>query len=274
MFQRVSASFALSIVPGALCVGVVGFLDDRRGVSVVVRLAVHLGAVLLFLAISGGSVTKFGLGWLDGLPILVFVLEVLALTWLLNLFNFMDGIDGIAGVEGLCVASGFLLVACLTNDGRESMLLASLLAAASVGFLVWNWPPAKVFMGDVGSGFMGLTLGMLSMHAMRELQISVWVPLIFLGVFVTDATFTLIRRVLRGEAPYSAHRTHAYQWLCRRWRSHLTVTLAVLAINIGWLLPLGVAAAFRPQFAAALAAVAYAPLLAAVVWAGGGRPEV
>lgn len=218
-------------------VAVVGFLDDHG----------HIAARWRLLAHFAGAV--WALAWLGGLPPLVVfglplnfywlghVLAVFYLVWLLNLYNFMDGIDGIAGVEAVTVCLGGALLYWLLGQGSLA-LLPLLLAAASAGFLYWNFPPAKIFMGDAGSGFLGLVLGILSLQAAWAAPQLLWCWLILLAVFVVDATFTLLRRLIRGDKVYEAHRSHAYQYASRRHGRHLPVTVAVLAINLIWLLPL------------------------------------
>ena len=140
-----------------------------------------------------------------------------------------------------------------------------LLAAAVMGFLFWNFPPARIFMGDAGSGFLGIALGVLSLQAAWVAPQLLWSWLILLGVFIVDATFTLLRRLLRGDKVYEAHRSHAYQYASRQYGRHLPVTLVVGGINILWLLPmallvglgwvdsfLGVLIAYVPLFGLAL----------------------
>jgi Fuc2NAc and GlcNAc transferase len=200
------------------------------------------------------------------------VLAVLGLAWLLNLFNFMDGIDGLAGLQAVCVSVGGACLAWLAgapDAGRAPLLLA----AASAGFLVWNRPPARIFMGDVGSGFLGLMLGVLALDAARVRPGLLWGWAVLLAVFVADASVTLLRRALRGERLSAAHRSHAYQRLVRRWGGHRPVTVLVGAIDVLWLLPLALATVHWPAAAAALTALAYAPLLVGVWCLGAGRGE-
>lgn len=218
-------------------VALVGLLDDHRSVSARWRLLVH------FLAAS------WGLFWLNGWPDLFLFgeriqlgwvwlpLGLVYLVWLLNLYNFMDGIDGIAGIEavGVCLAGALFYV--LLGDWQLA-LLPLVVAMACGGFLVWNFPPARIFMGDAGSGYVGILLGLLSLQAALFDPRLLWAWLIMLGVFIVDATLTLLRRLLRGEPIYQAHRSHAYQFASREFGAHLPVTLAVAIINICWLLPL------------------------------------
>jgi len=185
----------------------------------------------------------WALYWLGGLPSLRVgagavelgpagtVLAALGLVWFVNMYNFMDGIDGIAGSEAVTagLAGGALLLA-LGSPGLATLSL--LLAAASAGFLAWNWQPARIFMGDVGSGFLGFCFAALALASERAgaLPLLGWVLL--LGVFLFDATATLGRRVVRGEKWYDAHRSHAYQRAVQGgWRA-AAVTGAVIAINL------------------------------------------
>jgi Fuc2NAc and GlcNAc transferase len=135
------------------------------------------------------------------------------------------------------------------------------MSAAVAGFLVWNFPPAKIFMGDAGSGFLGLMLGALALYSAHIAPQMLWVWLILLGVFIVDATYTLIRRLLLGDKVYEAHRSHAYQYATRKYGRHLPVTLAVLAINLFWLAPWAVAVAFGAVDGAVALLCAYVPLL-------------
>jgi Fuc2NAc and GlcNAc transferase len=271
--RTIPLNLACALAVGGLAVAMVGFIDDRRSVSPATRLAVH------FLAAA------WALGWLGGLPVLRIgqhlislgwfgdVLGACGIIWALNLFNFMDGIDGLAASEAIFVAlAGALVTPVLANEAGVGFA-AVIFAAACAGFLLWNWPPASIFLGDVGSGYLGYAIVVLALSASRDSPVALWVWLILGGAFFVDATVTLVRRLLRGERVYQAHRSHAYQWLARRWASHRRVTLAILAVNVMWLLPWALLAAKFPSYAATSVLVALAPLalLAAVV--GAGRRE-
>jgi Fuc2NAc and GlcNAc transferase len=254
-------------------VAAIGFVDDHRTVSKWSRLVVHAAAAALLLH----ATRHLGPLRIPGLPVAALVQELcalIALMWLLNLYNFMDGIDGLAAVEAVTVSLG--LAACIYLGGYSApdvQLACLATAGASLGFLVWNWPPARIFMGDVGSGFLGFLLGALALVAHRETGLTPWAPAILLAAFVTDASVTLLRRLVRGERWYEAHRLHAYQWLSRRSGSHQPVTVIVLAVNVLWLAPMAIAAARWPESAGFFAAVAYAPVIAGALIAGAGRPE-
>lgn len=235
--QGVAWAPLLALLGAGAWVAVVGFLDDHGHIAARWRLLSHFGAAVWALGWLGGFAplqvfgVAFDLGWIGS------VLAAIYLVWMLNLYNFMDGIDGIAGVEAVTVCVGGALCYMLLGRG-ELAVLPLLLAAASAGFLLWNFPPAKIFMGDAGSGFLGLVLGILSLQAAWVAPQLLWSWLILLAVFIVDATFTLLRRLLRGDKVYQAHRSHAYQYASRQHSGHLPVTLAVMAINLGWLLPL------------------------------------
>lgn len=147
----------------------------------------------------------------------------------------MDGIDGIASVEALCVCLGR---SALLADRACGVGTSAVAAGDGGGWLhYWNFPPARIFMGDAGSGFLGIALGLLSLQAAWVEPQLQWSWLIPLSVFVVDATWTLGRRLLRGDKVYEAHRSHAYQYASRLLGCHLPVTLVVGAIDLFWLLP-------------------------------------
>ncbi|MBA3659782.1 MAG: glycosyl transferase family 4, partial [Gemmatimonadales bacterium] len=154
----------------------------------------------------------------------------LGIVWATNLYNFMDGIDGLAAGEST-VAGGVGALLLMTTAPSLAWV-AAVLAAASGGFLVWNWPPARLFMGDVGSGFIGFVFGVLAVAGERYSSMPALLWLVLLGPFVADATITLLRRMARGERWHAAHRSHAYQRAVQAGRSHRTVTLAMLALTV------------------------------------------
>jgi Fuc2NAc and GlcNAc transferase len=158
------------------------------------------------------------------------------------LFNFMDGIDGIAASEAVFVNAAGGALAIVYGNSESVGACAFVVAAASCGFLIWNWPPAKIFMGDAGSGYLGFIIAVLALAFSRDSPTAFSAWLILGGLFFVDATITLIGRFFRGEKVYLAHRNHIYQILSRRWNSHLRVTVTTWLVNLLWLLPLAVLA--------------------------------
>src|SRR5262249_277790 len=153
-----------------------------------------------------------------------YVVALLGIVWVLNLFNFMDGIDGIAASEAVFITCIAALVGLIRGWPAEVPAASWVLAFASAGFLCGNWAAARVFVGDVGSGYLGYVIAVLALASARTDPVALWAWLILGGVFFVDATMTLARRCLRGERVLEAHRSHAYQWLARRWGSHSKVT--------------------------------------------------
>jgi Fuc2NAc and GlcNAc transferase len=262
-----------AVAGGGLAVAFVGFADDRCSLSAATRLTVHFAAALWALA------------WLRGLPPLRvgadlvsfgwsgYVFGALGIVWAVNLFNFMDGIDGIAASEAIFVVIAGALLSVPMAASTSVGLAALMLAATCGGFLLWNWPPAKIFLGDVGSGYLGYVIVVLAVAATRDNPIALWLWLILGGAFFVDATVTLLRRALRHERVQEAHRSHAYQWLARRWESHGKVTLATLGLNLLWLFPCAAFAARHPPFAAPIVIFALTPLAILAIIAGAGQLE-
>jgi Fuc2NAc and GlcNAc transferase len=259
-------SLAVALLGAGLPVAGVGFVDDHRSLGVRWRLSIHFAAGWWVWLVLGPDLNVPG-G--ESLRWLLAAATVLGLVWLLNLFNFMDGIDGIAGIEAISVAVGGALLGWLAAL-QDAWLAPLLMGAATAGFLVWNWPPARIFLGDAGSGFLGLALGVLALDAACTRPSLLYGWAVLLAVFVTDASVTLLRRALRRERLVQAHRSHAYQRLARRWGGHRPVTLLVGAVNVLWLWPLAVAIVYWPKAAVALTMLAYAPLLFAAWRLGAG----
>lgn len=218
--QGAGPAAAGAMIALGLSLLVLSWIDDRRGLSFHLRLCVHLGVASLGLAAMGGERLVFqGLlpFWPDR------VLAVLAWGWFINLYNFMDGIDGITGVETLAVAGGLLLL-----PGEH--LVPAAIAGASLGFLAWNWHPARIFLGDSGSVPLGFLLGWLLLDLAMAGQ---WAPALILpAYYLADATLTLARRALRGEKIWQAHREHFYQKAVQAGASHAHVATIILAADI------------------------------------------
>jgi len=265
----------LSICCAGVIVAIAGHLDDRQKISgATVRLILH--AISAFILIVGvgipAQISLFDRTVNTGIA--GSILGVIYLVWLLNLFNFMDGTDGIAASEAIyvCTAGAILNFHVLSNINFSSA--AIVLAASSFGFLLYNWSPAKIFMGDVGSGYLGMVIGGLSLMAAKQQHELLWVWIILLAVFVSDATITLIRRLLRKQKPHVAHRSHAYQHLVIRFNSHSKVALIVLATNVVWLLPIAFLVANKQFTGTTGVVVAYIPLLLAALVLNAGKDSV
>jgi Fuc2NAc and GlcNAc transferase len=223
-----------------LIVALTGFLDDHRSLGVKTRLLAHSAGAGLILYLTGLA----DAGALLGLELSTWVwpltafLTVLALVWVLNLTNFMDGINGITCIQIMSVCLWAALCAYLS--GRlDLVILCSLLIVAAGGFLPWNFPKGSIFMGDVGSGFLGLMIGALTVMAQANPSLF-WAMVILMALFYTDATTTLFARWRKGEDLSKAHRSHAYQYAARGLNSHIWPSLCVGAVNLFVLGPLAI----------------------------------
>jgi len=220
----------IALLGGGALVSIVGWLDDRRGLSSWLRLFFYgLAIVWAVYWIGGLPQIQIGIGVIH-LGLLGYGVAWFVTFTFVNLYNFMDGIDGLAAGEGLVasVAAGGILA--IAGDW-ELATACWVLAAALAGFLRWNWPPAKIFMGDVGSNFLGFVFCILAIASEDRGSMPVLVWVILLSVFWVDGVATLTKRLLRGEPPYKAHREHAYQRAVQHGYSHRQVTTAILLIN-------------------------------------------
>lgn len=237
----------------ALLLVLVGAADDRWSLPVSLRLVIYATCCLVWL-IWQPLPGYWWAGWL-ALP---------CLLWLINLYNFMDGIDGLAGLQAGLAASGAGLLA-LWGGHQEYALFCALLAACVAGFLLWNWPPARLFMGDAGSIPLGFLLGGLAWLGWTGDVLPPGCWLVLLAVFVTDSTWTLVARWLRSAPLAEAHREHAYQRLARYWNSHARVDGLLLVVWLVWLMPLSMTILRWPEFQVIVVILAYFPLLCGMV---------
>ena len=254
----IPSNIVFALLGSGFLVAVVGFWDDQGHIAARWRLLSHFVAVSWVVFWLGG-IPEFQLlgfnintGW-AGIVAVVFLL-----VWLLNLFNFMDGIDGIAASETIFVACAGAYFSWL-NGSENLIYIALILAAATMGFLILNWSPAKIFMGDVGSGFLGLMLGIIAYASVLQ-GVSIWIWLILLAVFLVDSGVTLLRRILNGKKWYEAHCSHAYQHAAREW-GHKRVTISAIIINLFWLFPLAVLSYFKPDLGLWITLLAFTPLI-------------
>lgn len=283
---RLTDTFFFALLLGGGLVALVGFIDDHRHLPARLRFSVHLAAAVVAVWVLGAPPVNLA-SWAPAGDWWMSILFVIALVWLLNLYNFMDGIDAIAGLQGITVLCQGALILILNPSGLDAAYWLLMLASAIAGFLLWNWPPAKIFMGDAASGFVGFSLGVIALYTANHYPISIWSWLILLGVFAVDATWTLGVRVLRGERWYEAHAKHAYQILARhrqalndatgmsieqaRAEAHKWVVVRILLINLFWLMPLAWLASVAPSYGLLLTLIAFLPLSLLAWRLGAGR---
>lgn len=253
---------AIALSGGGTMIAAVGWIDDHRDLPALTRFAVQLVAAAWAMYWLGGypqlsvGVATIHLGMLGTF------LGIVGIVWAINLYNFVDGIDGLAAGEAIStgVIGGLILLAM----GHTGLAMVSLLiAAAAAGFLPLNWAPAKLFMGDVGSGMLGYLFAVLAVASENAGAVPVLIWVLLLGAFVFDATVTLCRRVVNGERWYHAHHSHAYQRMVQAGRSHAQVSSTILLINLVLAL-LAIVAWLRPTFF--LVAIAAGAILLSVIY--------
>ncbi|WP_338612440.1 glycosyltransferase family 4 protein [Aeromonas enteropelogenes] len=269
----ISTSHFVMIWVAALGVALIGFTDDHISLKPRTRLIVQgIAAALVVLASEGLPTLKI-LGVTLDLALFGYLLAWLGVIWFINLYNFMDGIDGLAAGEAVVVCLFMALFHYFDGETWHETGLILLLGVAAAGFLCWNFPPARIFMGDGGSGFLGLMLATLMLLDASMKPAFLWAWLVMLGVFVVDATWTLLNRYRLKCRLSEAHRTHAFQYAARRWQSHRTVTLSVLLINCLWLAPIAVmiVGGYLDGFWGLL--IAYLPLTYLAYHLNAGVPE-
>lgn len=216
------------LIWGILILAAVSLYDDIRSLSARDRLAAQVVVVAWMLATQLSDTALSGFAYPEVL--LLVGLAGMAWLWFINLFNFMDGSDGLAASEAACISAGFVALAVVVPLPPHVQNGALVALGGSLGFIVWNWHPARIFMGDVGSIPLGFLLGFL----LLSLAVSGYPApaLIFPAVFVADASLTLLGRVLRRERLFEAHSSHAYQYAIRGGMSHDAVARDVIGINI------------------------------------------
>jgi Fuc2NAc and GlcNAc transferase len=249
-----------ALVVGGAIAALFGFIDDTKQVPALAKLFVQM-------ALAGWLLVCFGGAPLVDVPLTPRWLDVgvswVGLVWLMNLYNFIDGIDGLAAMGAVSLSAISIVVLLLGGGDRSVVLTLAALAVCSAGFLVYNWPPASVFMGDSGSMFLGFSFSTLIAATLLggDLRLSTW--LVIFGYVAGDTTTTTTVRMFVADKWYGEHRSHAYQNLARIWGSHLRVVRGVTLYHLLWLLPLAVWSVFAPSAAPIAAVLALAPV---VLW--------
>ena len=212
---------------GAATLAVISWIDDCKPIRNLWRFLVQIGAVVLGMVVLFNDILVFqGLFpvWLDSL------LAGFIWLWFINLYNFMDGIDGITGCETLFICFGVGAITLIAGLPKEYMFIAALVGGSTLGFLFWNWHPARIFMGDVGSVVLGYLLGWLLLALAGQ---GYWLEaLIIPAYYLMDSTFTILQRLVRGEVIWEAHSQHFYQKAVRAGESHSSVVLKIAFTNV------------------------------------------
>ncbi len=264
------------LVPAAAAVGLglVGLADDVKNLNIRLRfLAQALFVLVIIIYLQWVFDLSRYLEWLGPVWLALPIVAVAGVLWI-NLFNFMDGIDGLAASEAVFVLSAMILLVLTRNETALSgiwLWLAAIVVAALV-FLIFNWQPARIFLGDAGAYFFAAAIVVATLSGLAGETLSPAAAIILVAVFVADGMVTLGLRVYSGQRWSEGHRTHAYQHLSRRW-SHARVVVLYMGMNLAWLLPLALAVQnllLNPLVGVLLA---YAPLILFMLGSRAGQPE-
>ncbi len=235
------------MLAGCMLVVLVAWIDDHGDVAIRWRGVCYLAAPALSVYLIGGvDVTGLDSGFFASMGFVEDVLIILALSWLINLYNFMDGADGFAAMQSITAS----LIGGLffwSSRQYDLALICFAMMASCLGFLFWNWSPARIFMGDVGSCMLGFMFGMLMLAGERTDSVPVSIWCILLALFIWDATLTLLKRLVLGECWYAAHRTFAFHRLMQMGMNHSTLALWALAFNVVILWPMALVAYTMPS---------------------------
>lgn len=220
------------IVTASVLVAAISFLDDIYGISVTIRLIVQLAAaVLVVLAGLYINILELAGGAFQPSTWLGIVLALIFIIWMVNLYNFMDGMDGFAAGMGVSGFGTFALLGALAGHMGFAQVNAGV-ATACLGFLLFNFPPARIFMGDIGAASLGFLAAVMMLWANQQVIFPLWVGVLVFSPFIVDATWTLLRRVLKGKQPWDAHREHFYQRLVQCGWGHRKVVLGEYSFMI------------------------------------------
>lgn len=252
---------------GACFATIFGFFDDIFNITAIKKLLVYI--LLSSWSVYWLDVDLFSnIVWLPNFLSMPFALFFI--IWSINAFNFIDGIDGLAISISIFVSIMLIILILLLKNSSEMINIYLPLLACTLGFLFFNWPPAKIFMGDSGSIFLGYAMGSIILVTIDRGELSIWTWLTILAYFISDTTVTQLARLIIVKKWYRAHRSHAYQNLARILNSHFKVTFGILIYHILWIFPLTIWTVLEPSkaiyavilavFPATLYAIRYGPL--------------
>ena len=240
IWQPLDPAWNQQVIPAVVLLSLLGWLDDQRPLSAMLRLFVQLGVSFGLLVFLKGDAGPLNWLWVAGGGIV--------LVWVVNFYNFMDGSHGMAGFQGL-FSGIFLGILFSMGNAWHLAVPALLLAAVCAGFLPWNFPQAKIFMGDAGSVPLGYAIAALAVIGLEQNLLTLPMALLVLSVFAVDSTLTLLGRVIRGERWYTAHKQHMYQRLIVQGWPHSRVLFLYQAINLCVVVPVAVLVNMYPNYA-------------------------
>lgn len=252
----------IGLVGGGASLAVIGYCDDVYTVRASWRVLVHFFSAIWAVYFLG-HFQHSNLSLIS--EICYYLVAILGITWCINFYNFMDGIDGIASSQGIFMA--LTAGVALTSLGIYNLSLVMwLFAAIIIGFAIWNWPPAKIFLGDVGSGYLGFMFSAFGFYTTEEKLIPLSFWMLIFTIFLCDATFTLIYRLHKGNRWDIPHKEHAYQHLVSYGATHKQVTMSILGLNCFVIFPAALAILHWPSRSLMILIVTFTSFLLMWKW--------
>ena len=249
---------------------IIGLIDDYNEINIFIRLLVQFFSASLIIYFFQIHNNIFGVSLYSQSSFIIITFSIILSVWLMNLFNFMDGIDGYAASECIIVSAFAALIAYMNDSSSLVFIYLLGLSLSNIGFLVRNWYPAKIFMGDTGSVSLGCILAFFIFYSASESIISIYTWLVLLSVFISDATYTLFVRIVTKKNISKPHLTHGFHILTKIKNSHLYTVKAMIVINFFWVLPLSVLSNIFMDYHIIIAFVAYLPFLVYLIKIGAG----
>jgi len=247
---------------------IIGLIDDKNEVNVYIRLIVQFFSALLIIYYFQINNNIFD-SYINQNSMILIISSLLLSVWLMNLFNFMDGIDAYAASECIFVSFSSALIAYVNNTDNLMFLYLTGIGLASFGFILRNWYPAKIFMGDTGSVTIGCIFAFFIFYSGSESVLSMYTWLILLSIFISDATYTLIVRIVTKKNVSKPHLTHAFHIISRKTTQLFTVKTMIL-INLLWVFPLAFMSNLLSNYHIIITFIAYLPLLIYLIKIGAG----
>ena len=267
-------SVFLILLCSLLPVALIGLLDDFFQIRIYLRLLVQLFSAVIIVYYFQINNNNFDIQiYGEQSVIIIFIISIILSMWLMNLYNFMDGVDGYASIECIFVSFSASFIAYWNNSENLLYIYIAGIGAATLGFLLRNWPPAKIFMGDTGSVSIGCIFSFFIFYTASESVISIYTWLILLSVFISDASYTLAVRIVTKRNITRAHLRHAFHILAVRENSHNYVNKVLISINLCWILPLALLSNAYMDYHIIIAILAYLPLLISLIKIGAGLEE-
>ncbi len=294
-FQGFSVENSNYFLIASFLIGIIGYIDDLKDISPLPRFLFQVfAASLVILSFSRFPHINF-FDFIISNKIMVSVFGIIFLVWLTNLYNFMDGIDGLATLQGIFILFSYFFIIFVAGDdlleiNQEKLFFLHsiiILMSALFGFLIFNFPNSSIFMGDVGSSFLGFYLASMGIYAASNNWIYFWTFTIIWSIFLVDATVTLLSRIWRRDKWYDAHRTHAYQKINQiymrkiknkyddesdiRTVSHKFVCFFYSGVNLFWVFPLSLLSIKYPQFGFMIAFICFLPIVIGSLYVEAGK---